>query len=133
MSYCTCAFPLYLSLVHKFGLLQHTHVHVHTCIHVLYEVGAPHLPPSPSLPFPSLLSLCLSLSLSLSLSLLLPFSTSYSLFHLLKDGRVFTFGSNSYGQLGHDNTQNLSTPTEVNALKGKEVCQIACGRYKVYN
>ena len=50
------------------------------------------------------------------------------LFTLLKDGRVFSFGSNSYGQLGHDSTQNFSTPTEVKALKEKEICQIACGR-----
>ncbi|XP_025109436.1 probable E3 ubiquitin-protein ligase HERC4 isoform X2 [Pomacea canaliculata] len=44
------------------------------------------------------------------------------------DGRVFTFGAGSYGQLGHGSTNNEIVPRQVLELSGNEVTQIACGR-----
>ncbi|XP_069045097.1 probable E3 ubiquitin-protein ligase HERC4 isoform X2 [Lepisosteus oculatus] len=47
---------------------------------------------------------------------------------LTKDGLVFTFGSGSYGQLGHNSLRNELRPRLVAELWGKKVSQIACGR-----
>ncbi|BFZ17846.1 hypothetical protein BsWGS_20885 [Bradybaena similaris] len=47
---------------------------------------------------------------------------------LTKDGRVFTFGAGSYGQLGHNSNNNEILPKQVIELSGSEVTQIACGR-----
>lgn len=44
------------------------------------------------------------------------------------DGRVFTFGSGTYGQLGHGSDSNDILPRQVLELSGNEVTQIACGR-----
>ncbi|XP_071391939.1 probable E3 ubiquitin-protein ligase HERC3 isoform X1 [Centroberyx affinis] len=48
---------------------------------------------------------------------------------LTKDGGLFTFGDGSWGQLGHDSTNNEPLPRRVLELMGSEVSQIACGRY----
>ncbi|XP_063074747.1 probable E3 ubiquitin-protein ligase HERC3 isoform X2 [Engraulis encrasicolus] len=48
---------------------------------------------------------------------------------LTKDGGLFTFGSGSRGQLGHDSTNNEPLPRRVLELMGTEVSQIACGRH----
>uniref|UniRef100_W5MS74 HECT and RLD domain containing E3 ubiquitin protein ligase 56.4 n=1 Tax=Lepisosteus oculatus TaxID=7918 RepID=W5MS74_LEPOC len=48
---------------------------------------------------------------------------------LTKGGLVFTFGSGSYGQLGHNSLRNELRPRLVAELWGKKVSQIACGRY----
>lgn len=44
------------------------------------------------------------------------------------DGRMFTFGSGAYGQLGHCSYSNEILPRQVLELSGNEVTQIACGR-----
>ncbi|XP_072534619.1 probable E3 ubiquitin-protein ligase HERC3 [Salminus brasiliensis] len=48
---------------------------------------------------------------------------------LTKDGGLFTFGSGSKGQLGHDSTNNEPLPRRVLELMGTEVSQIACGKH----
>ncbi|GFY57540.1 x-linked retinitis pigmentosa GTPase regulator [Trichonephila inaurata madagascariensis] len=47
---------------------------------------------------------------------------------LTASGRLFTFGSNEWGQLGHGHTKTISKPSFVKALKGERVTVIACGR-----
>uniref|UniRef100_A0A670K4Q7 HECT and RLD domain containing E3 ubiquitin protein ligase 3 n=1 Tax=Podarcis muralis TaxID=64176 RepID=A0A670K4Q7_PODMU len=47
---------------------------------------------------------------------------------LTKSGGVFTFGSGSCGQLGHDSLNDEVNPRRVLELMGSEVSQIACGR-----
>ncbi|CAL1530118.1 unnamed protein product [Lymnaea stagnalis] len=47
---------------------------------------------------------------------------------LTVDGRVFTFGAGTYGQLGHSSYNNEILPRQVMELSGSEVSQIACGR-----
>ncbi|KAM6987468.1 putative E3 ubiquitin-protein ligase HERC6 [Tautogolabrus adspersus] len=46
---------------------------------------------------------------------------------LTKDGKVFTFGEGSNGQLGHNSTDNEEAPRLVDGLDGS-ASQIACGR-----
>ncbi|XP_060707441.1 probable E3 ubiquitin-protein ligase HERC3, partial [Hemiscyllium ocellatum] len=48
---------------------------------------------------------------------------------LTKDGLVFTFGAGSYGQLGHNSTEDETKPHLVGYLFGKKASQIACGSY----
>ncbi|XP_022244595.1 X-linked retinitis pigmentosa GTPase regulator-like [Limulus polyphemus] len=43
-------------------------------------------------------------------------------------GRVFTFGSNEWGQLGHGHTKLLHKPTCVKGLKQERVILAACGK-----
>ncbi|GFS24487.1 RCC1 and BTB domain-containing protein 2 [Elysia marginata] len=50
---------------------------------------------------------------------------------LTLDGRVFTFGAGSYGQLGHKSYDNEVLPKQVLELSGSEVSQIACGRLEM--
>ncbi|KAG8180236.1 hypothetical protein JTE90_017638 [Oedothorax gibbosus] len=47
---------------------------------------------------------------------------------LTASGRLFTFGSNEWGQLGHGHTKTVLKPTSVKALKGHRATVIACGR-----
>ncbi|XP_043726684.1 probable E3 ubiquitin-protein ligase HERC6 isoform X1 [Cervus elaphus] len=47
---------------------------------------------------------------------------------LTQDGKVFTFGDNSYGQLGHDPTAEKRGPQLVEIIEGL-VSQIDCGSY----
>ena len=46
---------------------------------------------------------------------------------LTKDGKVFTWGYNFFGQLGHGDTFNRYIPTKVAALDEYVIIQIACG------
>ncbi|XP_072248664.1 probable E3 ubiquitin-protein ligase HERC4 isoform X2 [Leuresthes tenuis] len=46
---------------------------------------------------------------------------------LTKDGKVFTFGEGSNGQLGHNSSTNEVRPRQVDGLDGS-TSQIACGR-----
>ncbi|XP_041043914.1 uncharacterized protein LOC121277979 [Carcharodon carcharias] len=48
---------------------------------------------------------------------------------LTKDGLVFTFGAGSFGQLGHNSTEDEIKPRLVGYLFGNKVSQIACGSY----
>jgi hypothetical protein len=45
------------------------------------------------------------------------------------EGGVFSFGSGSHGQLGHNSTNDELLPRKISELMGSEVSQIACGRY----
>ncbi|KAK3591313.1 hypothetical protein CHS0354_028420 [Potamilus streckersoni] len=47
---------------------------------------------------------------------------------LTQDGGVFTFGSGTYGQLGHGMKNNEILPRKVIELMGSNVIQVACGR-----
>lgn len=46
---------------------------------------------------------------------------------LASDGTVFTFGSNYFGQLGHGDTHDRTSPTPVAALMGLPVVELAAG------
>src|SRR5262249_3076720 len=46
---------------------------------------------------------------------------------LTKDGSVFTFGSNYFGQLGHGDTHDRTSPTPVASLFGVPVVELAAG------
>lgn len=47
---------------------------------------------------------------------------------LTRGGQIYTWGANEAGQLGHKDTMQRSTPHRIEALNGKKVTQIACGR-----
>lgn len=47
---------------------------------------------------------------------------------LTLDGGLFTFGSGSYGQLGHNSKTMEILPRKVMELMGSVVTQVACGR-----
>lgn len=44
------------------------------------------------------------------------------------EGKAYTFGRNSQGQLGLDNTTSVSKPTLVPALEKLNIISAACGR-----
>jgi alpha-tubulin suppressor-like RCC1 family protein len=46
---------------------------------------------------------------------------------LTKNGEVFSWGDNSYGQLGHFDKRSRDTPTRVLSLAGFVVIKISCG------
>ncbi|GFR93665.1 serine/threonine-protein kinase Nek8 [Elysia marginata] len=57
-------------------------------------------------------------------------SISMGLFHtavIVEPGHVITFGKNSEGQLGNQNTKPSSNPVEVKALEDKTVTNVRCG------
>nr|CAB3264293.1 serine/threonine-protein kinase Nek9-like [Phallusia mammillata] len=43
------------------------------------------------------------------------------------DRVVYTWGDNSYGQLGHGNLETVPKPQLVEALKGKSIINVSCG------
>ena len=45
---------------------------------------------------------------------------------------MFTFGSGTYGQLGHGSKNNEILPRKVMELMGSEVTQLASGRFVIY-
>ncbi|KAG1656516.1 putative E3 ubiquitin-protein ligase HERC4 [Nymphon striatum] len=47
---------------------------------------------------------------------------------LTADGRIFTWGAGTYGQLGHNISENQYMPRQVVELMGSYVIQVACGR-----
>ena len=47
---------------------------------------------------------------------------------IAEDGRVFTWGRNETGQLGHGDTDDRAAPTEVKALEGIKVVGGSCGK-----
>ena len=48
---------------------------------------------------------------------------------LTKEGKVFTWGRNKYGQLGHGDKKDRHIPTKVESLDGLVIVKIACGVY----
>ena len=47
---------------------------------------------------------------------------------IAEDGRVFTWGRNETGQLGHGDTNDRAAPTEVKTLQGIKVVGGSCGK-----
>jgi hypothetical protein len=45
-----------------------------------------------------------------------------------KDGELFTCGKGEYGKLGHGDESDQKTPKRVEALVGKKVTMVSCGR-----
>ena len=48
---------------------------------------------------------------------------------LTKKGEVFTWGYNSYGQLGHGDYDERTIPTKVTSLDGFVIISISCGQW----
>lgn len=48
---------------------------------------------------------------------------------ITKEGKIYTCGYNNYGQLGHGNQTNLSTPTKIENLNDKKVVHASCSYY----
>ena len=49
---------------------------------------------------------------------------------LAQNGKVFSFGDNSHGQLGHGDTKKKMTPKLIKVpFEGKKIQQVACGRF----
>ena len=48
---------------------------------------------------------------------------------LTKEGKVFTWGDNDDGQLGHGDYEHRHIPTKVESLDGLVIVKIACGVY----
>jgi alpha-tubulin suppressor-like RCC1 family protein len=42
---------------------------------------------------------------------------------------VYSFGNNSYGQLGLGNTTNQTTPQLISTLKNEKIKNVVCGYY----
>ena len=47
---------------------------------------------------------------------------------ITNSGRLYTFGNNDWGQLGHGNSKTYTKPNVVKTLKGNRVKAVACGR-----
>ena len=48
---------------------------------------------------------------------------------ITSDGELFTFGCGGEGQLGHGGKEDEEVPRRVDALVGKRVMQVSCGRF----
>jgi alpha-tubulin suppressor-like RCC1 family protein len=48
---------------------------------------------------------------------------------LTKNGQVFSWGHNDYGQLGHDDREDRSVPTKVESLDGLVITKVSCGQW----
>lgn len=46
---------------------------------------------------------------------------------ITSSGQLFTFGDGTFGVLGHGNKTSLSSPKEVESLKGLKTIKVACG------
>lgn len=46
-----------------------------------------------------------------------------------KQGTVFAFGDNEYGQLGVSDIESTTTPICVSSLSDHTMVQVSCGRY----
>jgi alpha-tubulin suppressor-like RCC1 family protein len=59
------------------------------------------------------------------MNFLLQFVVIY--FYLISENKVFSWGKNEFGKLGHGDTKDRNTPTQVNFFDGKKMIQISCG------
>ena len=50
---------------------------------------------------------------------------------LTKEGKVFTWGYNYFGQLGHGDNEERHIPTKVKSLDGLFIVKIACGPWHI--
>lgn len=66
---------------------------------------------------------------NVKISQLLSANGCESLALISEDGKFYTCGYNSYGQLGHGTQSNLSTPTLVTALRETYVINVSCSYY----
>jgi alpha-tubulin suppressor-like RCC1 family protein len=48
---------------------------------------------------------------------------------LTKKGKVFSWGENNCGQLGHGDQEDRSVPTTIAGLDGLVIIQISCGDF----
>ena len=48
---------------------------------------------------------------------------------LTNEGKVFTWGDNDYGALGHGDNEERHIPTKVKSLDGLFIVKIACGAW----
>lgn len=48
-------------------------------------------------------------------------------------GRLFTFGTGTFGVPGHGNSDDVPEPKEVELLKGLRVKSVACGPWHCCN
>ena len=48
---------------------------------------------------------------------------------LTNEGKVFTWGDNDFGQLGHGEYEHRHIPTKVESLDGVSIVKIACGEW----
>lgn len=49
---------------------------------------------------------------------------------LTADGRVYSWGDNRFGQLGHGDRRKRLVPTQVDALESKGISRVAAGLQK---
>ena len=54
-------------------------------------------------------------------------SSDYYTVILTKNNEVYSFGNNSYGQLGQSNNNNLNIPTLIKYFTDKKIINICCG------
>ncbi|GAM25148.1 hypothetical protein SAMD00019534_083230 [Acytostelium subglobosum LB1] len=47
----------------------------------------------------------------------------------LENGDIYSWGSNTKGQLGHGNTEKQVRPKQIEELKGKPIIKISCGHF----
>jgi alpha-tubulin suppressor-like RCC1 family protein len=52
-----------------------------------------------------------------------------SIFISLQENKVFSWGKNEYGQLGHGDTKDRNIPTKFDFFDGKKIIQISCGYF----
>jgi alpha-tubulin suppressor-like RCC1 family protein len=46
----------------------------------------------------------------------------------ISSGRLFTWGNNTWGQLGHSGTRSVEVPTQVNTLQGVAIVKVSCSK-----
>jgi alpha-tubulin suppressor-like RCC1 family protein len=67
---------------------------------------------------------------------LFPFLIAVSPTHqilLTLEGRVYSWGENRFGQLGHGDRKKRVVPTQIEALEGKGVSRVAAGRHNNFH
>jgi E3 ubiquitin-protein ligase HERC2 len=44
-----------------------------------------------------------------------------------EDGKLYTWGSSSYGRLGHGDREDLNVPKQVSSISSKIIVEVSCG------